>query len=112
MLTGVFGKLAAAAVVLGLLVTGYWFFKKPGPAKPGDQTIAKAANDVEAPKGVKAMITLADGRRISLDSLNSGMLVMQGGVEVVKNADQPSGESNFRYSGYDGTRRLCQPRFI
>jgi transmembrane sensor len=86
-LTGVFGKLAAAAVVLGLLVTGYWFFKKPGPAKPGDQTIAKVANDVEAPKGVKAMITLADGRRISLDSLNSGMLVMQGGVEVVKNAD-------------------------
>jgi transmembrane sensor len=85
--TGVFWKLAAAAIVLGLLFTGYWFFRKSSPAAPGEQTIAKVATDVEAPKEVKAIITLADGRRISLDSLNSGMLVMQGGIEVVKNAN-------------------------
>ncbi|MEI9909768.1 MAG: hypothetical protein WDO71_08880 [Bacteroidota bacterium] len=48
---------------------------------------AEPATDVEAPKVTKAMITLADGRTVSIDSITSGMLAQQSNVTVTKTAD-------------------------
>ncbi|SKC95690.1 FecR family protein [Chitinophaga ginsengisegetis] len=44
-------------------------------------------SDLAAPSAVKAMITLADGKQIALDSAAKGLLAMQGDVEVVREAN-------------------------
>lgn len=76
---------AVAAVVL-LLAAGGWFFLVRGPRSEvgsrGNGTETGVVADVEAPKTTKAVITLADGRQISLDSLTT---LTQENVTVVKN---------------------------
>lgn len=76
-----------AASIIGLLGLGSYFvfFNKSG-AGP-DETIAKTPADVEAPKGTKATITLGDGRKMYLDSMNSGVLATQGNIKLVKLPD-------------------------
>src|SRR5690606_4201627 len=43
--------------------------------------------DVEAPKNARAIITLADGRIVAIDSITNGMLAQQSDVTVTKTAD-------------------------
>jgi transmembrane sensor len=77
-------KLAVTAVVTGLLVIGVWFFTRERSNE--QQTVAETRpSDVEAPVIKKAVITLADGRMVALDSINSGMLALQRDVKIVKN---------------------------
>lgn len=75
--------IAAASILFILATGGYFLLFKNESISNQDRSIARSS-DVEAPKGVKAMITLADGRVIALDSLNSGILALEGGVSVVK----------------------------
>lgn len=78
--------IAAASVILVLGLVGYLFlFNKP--TKQNEIVEIAPVKDVEAPKSAKAMITLADGRTIALDSVTSGVLAMQGDVKVVKLPD-------------------------
>eukprot|EP00697_Spironema_sp_BW2_P012862 gnl/Spiro4/29528_TR14455_c0_g1_i1.p1 gnl/Spiro4/29528_TR14455_c0_g1~~gnl/Spiro4/29528_TR14455_c0_g1_i1.p1 ORF type:complete len:400 (+),score=-51.45 gnl/Spiro4/29528_TR14455_c0_g1_i1:2029-3228(+) len=67
--------------------------------KQSNKSIAqtKAANDVVAPQSSKAMITLSNGKKVPLDSIYSGTLASQNGINVLKNADGSiaySGQSN------------------
>jgi transmembrane sensor len=48
---------------------------------------SQVAVDVKAPGLNKAMVTLANGRTVLLNSLNKGLLAQQGNVELVKLAD-------------------------
>lgn len=75
---------AAAAAVL-LAVGAYWLWK---PAAPPPVTIAAAPamKDV-APGGNKAVLTLADGTEVPLDSTGSGTLTQQGNTHIL----QPAG---------------------
>jgi transmembrane sensor len=75
---------AAAAI---LLAVGTAIFFAVNSNKPSVQAppVAVQPSDVPAPTATKAMITLADGRRVALDSLNSGTLAVQEGMQVVKN---------------------------
>lgn len=73
---------AAASVVL--LIGVYSFFKffriEKAPVK-----ITKAiTNDVKAPQTNRAMITLANGQKVFLDSVGSGSLAVQGNIKLVK----------------------------
>ena len=77
----------AAAAVLGLIVWGLWFFTARNEATKQAPSIAITTQDVEAPKVARAMITLADGRTVALDSVTSGMLAVQGNMKLVKLAD-------------------------
>ncbi|HYO21158.1 MAG TPA: FecR domain-containing protein [Flavisolibacter sp.] len=82
---------SVAAIVL-LMVTGYFIL---GERKTDNILPPVAATkDVEAPKETKAVITLADGRQVELDSINSGILAVEGNVNVVRNA-----EGEIVYSG-------------
>jgi len=77
---------AVAAAVLLLMMGGYWLFtgKKSGnEAKPA---IAQT-QDLKAPASSKAVITLANGKQIVLDSAGNGTLATQGNVQLVKLAD-------------------------
>lgn len=74
---------AAAAVFLFAMATTYLFvFNKQG--KPGND-IAKI--DVKAPQKNRAMITLANGKTVYLDSAANGRLATFGNVKLVKLAD-------------------------
>ena len=77
-----FSKVAAAAIiVLMLSLAGYFYFNK------GEKQIARTTknlgNDVP-PGGNKAILTLADGTRIVLDSANNGTLTRQGNTKIIK----------------------------
>ncbi|MBL7737089.1 MAG: FecR domain-containing protein [Chitinophagaceae bacterium] len=80
---------AAAAVVL-LLGSGYYFFSGANREEKQKALVHVQhtnKNDVAAPDAVNAVLTLANGQRVILDSAGNGMLAMQGSVEVRKLPD-------------------------
>jgi len=82
-------NLAVAASILALLGAGYWMFyarrleKKP-LVPDSEKTIA--VKDF-APGGDKAVLTLANGSSILLDSAHNGTLTRQGDTRVLKLAN-------------------------
>jgi transmembrane sensor len=72
---------AAAAAILILLAGVSIYIFRPKTTQP----IAAAPNDI-APGGNKAILTLANGQQIFLDSARAGMLVQQGNARIVKTA--------------------------
>ncbi|HWV65531.1 FecR family protein [Chitinophaga sp.] len=77
--------ISAAAAVLVLSLGSYWFLR-PAVRKSTTVATAPASNDV-TPGGNKAMLVLADGTEVPLDSAASGTLTQQGNTSVV----QPAG---------------------
>ncbi|MBS0031087.1 FecR domain-containing protein [Chitinophaga sp. 22321] len=75
----IFYKLAAAAILLVGLGTGaYWWYRSPQPV--ANRPVAA----VVVPGGNKAILTLADGSIIELDSAREGALGNQGGTRIIK----------------------------
>lgn len=77
----------AAAIILLLLVGSYFLFSSPQPtqhpiAKTTPDTI-EHKNDI-APGGNKAILTLADGSTIIIDSAANGIISRQGNSKVQK----------------------------
>jgi transmembrane sensor len=79
-------RFAVAAAVLIVIGAGGWFalFNKATNEKVQSSA---AVNDVKAPESNRAMITMANGQKIFLDSATDGTLVQLKGVEVIKLAD-------------------------
>jgi len=80
--------LAASSVAAMLLITAGIYFlnnKKNTPVATA-QLQSKFGNDV-APGGDKAMLTLADGSAIVLDSANNGLVAKQGNSNIEKPAN-------------------------
>jgi transmembrane sensor len=72
-------KIAVAASLVGIvLLTGLWFIRNQGPAQT-----ATVKNDIR-PGGNKAILTLADGRKVILDSVANGKIANQSGIAVTK----------------------------
>ncbi|OJY81702.1 MAG: hypothetical protein BGP14_02685 [Sphingobacteriales bacterium 44-15] len=91
---------AAAAIAL-LLGTGYYFFMSlPVRKDRKDLVNIEQLNkdDVAPPAAVNAVLTLANGQRIILDSTGNGMLAMQGAVKVMK---LPDGQIAYHGTGKD-----------
>src|SRR5688572_26966877 len=94
---------AAAAAVILLIATLYIF-------QPFTETTAPLAVNTKmlplAPGGDRAMLTLADGSQIPLDSAGNGAIAAQGNVQVVKlnsgqlayNSTQAGKESQVSYN--------------
>ncbi len=75
----------AAAVLVVLAGTALWYQlsrKKSADLMESAQNIQKPA-DI-APGGNKAILTLADGTKIILDSANNGAITKQGNITVIK----------------------------
>ncbi|MGN6264086.1 MAG: FecR family protein [Ginsengibacter sp.] len=80
-----FQRWAAATVILLFSAIGY-FLINYHKSKP--QQIAKVvSNDVKAPQQNKAVIRLANGKMIYLDSVGNGALALQGNVQLIKLAN-------------------------
>ncbi|MBC9909449.1 FecR family protein [Chitinophaga varians] len=74
---------AAAAVLL--LAVGLFWLLRPNTRNPAMVAAVPAVHDV-APGGNKAMLTLADGTELPLDSAASGMLTQQGHTRITQSA--------------------------
>ena len=78
---------AAASVALILSVGGLYFFKREKePVSEAESQAIRYKNDVN-PGGNKAMLTLADGTKISLDDVANGKIAQQSGIVINKTAD-------------------------
>jgi transmembrane sensor len=78
---------AAAAIVIG---TGAYFFSQPEKQQPNQKIASIEAHNVQQdvlPGGNKAILTLAGGEQIILDSAANGVLAQQGNTNVVKLAN-------------------------
>jgi len=81
-------RTAMAASVLVVIAGGAWWSFHHSPVAPAVVAVSPAApaSDV-APGGNRATLTLADGRRINLDSSSNGALASQGNTQISKPAD-------------------------
>ncbi|MBO9154780.1 FecR family protein [Chitinophaga sp. GCM10012297] len=87
----------AAASVLLLLFAGGYFLLKPGHSSTPDIAVAPPPVDI-MPGKKGAVLTLADGREVVLDSLGNGIIANQNGTQAVldngKLAYNDAGESS------------------
>ena len=106
------GVAAAAVILLGLSIGGYFIFYHK---KPATEIAQAKVQDVQPPKVAKAVITLASGQQIILDSMGNGTLATQGNVTIIKKEDgeiayigspgsSPSGEAEVGYNTLSNPR--------
>ena len=86
----------AASVTILLGASGYLLFSKKTIQSPHIANAEILSNDVQAPQSNKAMITLANGQKVYLDSISNGALALQGNVKLIK---LPGGEITYQVSG-------------
>lgn len=77
---------AAAAIIIGIAV-GFNYLSPDTDAGKPTQKIVAASSDVAAPVSSVAMIRLANGQMVRLDSVGNGEVAQQGGVDVIKGKD-------------------------
>lgn len=80
-----------AASVL-LLIGGYWLYNTQQSHVKEISPVA----DVKAPESSTAVLTLASGEKVVLDSVNSGIMAIQGQVQLEKSA---TGEIIYKIKG-------------
>jgi transmembrane sensor len=79
-------RLAAAAILIPLIIGGVYLWSRHSPGTGNVATSSlkdRFKNDVP-PGGDKAILTLANGSSIALDSSGKGLLARQGNASVVK----------------------------
>lgn len=74
-------RLAVAASVLLMIAVATWLLV------PQQNEIVALPQDVSAPDNNRAVVTLANGEKIYLDSAANGQLAMQGNMKIVKLAN-------------------------
>jgi len=77
--------LSAAAAILILVSIATLFIIRPG--KKDEQSIASASFDKIKPGGNKAILTLANGKKIVLNDASNGKIAEQSGIRISKKAD-------------------------
>lgn len=76
----------AASIILALGLGSYFFFLNKDRSQ-GEEPMTVVPGDVKAPETNRAMITLANGQRVYLDSVGNGQLAVQGNVKLLKLAN-------------------------
>lgn len=84
-------RLSVAAAILLICASAGYFYYKSGSSQPLALTPI-SIQDIEAPSSNQAVLTLADGTKIAIDSTVNGTLALQGDVRIIKKAN---GEINY-----------------
>lgn len=82
-----FVRYAAAAVLLLAAAFGGYFYKQSLRQDPAPRMATRTPGAILAPSSNRAMITLADGSEVFLDSTGNGQLAQQGTIKLVKLAN-------------------------
>lgn len=72
----------AVAAILAVALAGIWLFNGGKTGQPGKGNTAQA--EVVMPGGDKAVLILADGRKIILEQADSGAIAEENGVRIIK----------------------------
>ncbi len=83
-----FKKIAAAAILLGVLLGTYFIYTGNSVDQKGLASTASnlnRSNDIAPPTQARATLKLADGSTVYLDSNVNGTLARQGGVDITIN---------------------------
>ena len=102
-------RIAAAAVIILLLSAGGYLLLSHRSEPPLAINVQPAQRSAESvlPGGNKAILILADGSRITLDSMQNGVLAQQGNTQVIKAGGQlkysagPNGDFAKAPAGYN-----------
>ncbi|MFX1708551.1 FecR domain-containing protein [Chitinophaga sp. CC14] len=78
----------AAAVAFLLLAGGgwRWYSRSSSTSQVAQHTVAPALANDAAPAGKKAILILANGASVTLDSVASGLLTRQGQTQIIQSA--------------------------
>jgi ferric-dicitrate binding protein FerR (iron transport regulator) len=79
-------RIVAAVFILSLGVGSYFFFNRNAAPHFAISPI-KAVQDIAAPTSAHAVITLINGKQITLDSAVDGLLTLQENVQTIKLSD-------------------------
>lgn len=81
-----FRKLAVAALFIGVLLSTYFIYTANSFNQKGlaDENV-KPSNDIGPPNQARAVLRLADGSTVYLDSNVNGTLARQGGIDITRN---------------------------
>lgn len=82
-----FSKLSVPLLFVAIVIIGVYFYKSGVQKESTDKVIASVKSNDILPGGSRAVLTLADGRKIELDESENGILVNQGEIKVHKNSD-------------------------
>ncbi|HQS51741.1 MAG: hypothetical protein B7X86_03840 [Sphingobacteriales bacterium 17-39-43] len=82
-----FSRLGAPLLFTVIVILSAYFYSARVQKESTDKIIASVEQNDILPGGSKAILTLADGRKIELDESENGILVNQGGIKVHKNSD-------------------------
>lgn len=85
-------RLTAAASVLITLIAGTYYFTHNMQQSAIAIKTESNQTDIAPPSGNKAVLTLADGTKIEIDSTSNGTIALQGNVRIFK---QPNGEISY-----------------
>ena len=100
----------AASIVI-LLGAGLYYLFKSNSSQLPRVVQTKLTNDVQAPQVNRAMVTLANGQNIYLDSINNGAAISQGNTRLVKLSN---GVIRYETNGVEGAKMqyntLLNPR--
>ncbi len=93
----------AAASVAIIAISLIYFRMLNQPSGKNTDHIAQVTNDVKAPEASRAMVTLADGTKVYLDSAGTGNVAVQGNMKLVK---LPSGEIAYQNASGELSTKL------
>ncbi len=82
-----FSRLRVPLLFMAVVIIGTYFYTSRVQKENTDQVVASIKPNDILPGGSRAILTLADGRKIELDESENGVLVNQGGIKVHKNSD-------------------------
>lgn len=86
----VFTRWAAAALLVGVVISAAFYFYQGRPAKTerlsAEEVTVAPKNDID-PGGNKAILTLTDGRKITLDDVKAGEISREGNAVITKTDD-------------------------
>lgn len=108
-----FKRLFVAAAVIFIIGFGLHFFRGESPEIKKQLVAVPVLNDVP-PGGKKAVLMLADGKKIILDSLNDGLILRTVGFEINKTGDGQLAyqtlNRNFKNAKNSGLNIVSTPR--
>lgn len=77
----------AAASVLLIIGAGVFFFSLQKSRPHAETADVASVQDIPSPSSPRAILTLADGQQIVLDSIENGAVAIQGDVHIQKDGD-------------------------